>query len=79
VEDHHLAVLLQLNQLRVHKVVLIVRVRIVQGVEDRIVLAQRALAFPKLLETEAVVPFHRGRPWDARKTQRVFAHGLLNL
>ena len=56
----------------------IVRVQIVRGVEGRIVLVQRVLVFPRLPVTEAVAPFHREPQWGDRRTQRVFAHELLN-
>lgn len=87
-EGHHLVVLLQPNQLRVHKVVLTVRVRIGQlltvqdqtvlEAEDPIALVQLGQEYLNLRQTVAVARFHPEHLWVAPMIQRVFVHELLN-
>jgi len=88
VVDHHLAVHQVVDRLqavvhRVHKVVhqivhvrsdqhQIVHVRTAREADDRIAPVQRDPQFVVKVQS------HREHQWDARKTQRVFVHELLN-
>ena len=57
---------------------LIVPARIVPEVEDRIALVQHVQVFPRLPETETVVPLLQELQWVDLVIQRVFVHELSN-